>query len=117
MCKDCNQTIHSAQHHFGWDSLAPAVRTDPRSTILCPCRISSVGQFTARSTVTYVAGQDFSRMNPVSGQIHIEGAEPGDAVKVEMQFCRVWLGVDGEHSRFWSAGRPFHRSRLAHLDR
>ena len=83
MCKDCNYTIHGAQHHFGWDnSLAPAVRAEPGSTILFQCRDSSAGQLTARSTVAEVAGLDFSKVNPISGPIYIEGAEPGDAVRV-----------------------------------
>ena len=83
MCKDCNYTIHGAQHHFGWDkSLTPAVRAEPGSTVLFLCLDSSAGQFSAKSTVTEVATIDFSKVNPVSGPIYIEGAMPGDALKV-----------------------------------
>ncbi len=83
MCKDCNYTIHGAQHHFGWDNaLTPAVRAEPGSTILFHCRDSSAGQFSAQSTVAEVSSLDFSKVNPISGPIYIEGAEPGDAVKV-----------------------------------
>ncbi len=83
MCKACNYTIHGAQHHFGWDnSLPPAERVAPGSTVLFHCLDSSAGQLSARSTVADVAGLDFGRVNPVSGPIFVEGAEPGDALKI-----------------------------------
>ena len=88
MCKDCNYTIHGAQHHFGWDnSLTPAVRAEPGSTILFHCLDSSAGQFSAKSTVAEVSTLDFSKVNPVSGPIYIEGAMPGDALKVTIDSC------------------------------
>jgi acetamidase/formamidase len=83
MCKDCNYTIHGAQHHFGWDnSLAPALRAEPGSTILFQCKDSSAGQLGPASAVGDVVSLDFGRINPVSGPIHVEGAMPGDALKV-----------------------------------
>ena len=86
MCKACNYTIHGAQHHFGWDnSLTPAERVEPGSTILFHCHDSSAGQLGPQSTVADVAALDFGKINPVSGPIYIEGAEPGDAVKVTLE--------------------------------
>jgi acetamidase/formamidase len=83
MCKACNYTIHGAQHHFGWDNtLVPAERVEPGSTILFHCHDSSAGQLGPSSTVADVGTLDFGKINPVSGPIWIEGAEPGDAVKV-----------------------------------
>ena len=83
MCKDCNYTIHGAQHHFGWDnSLAPAERVAPGSRILFHCLDSSAGQLSAASTVADVPRLDFNKVNPVSGPIHVDGAMPGDALKV-----------------------------------
>ena len=83
MCSKCDYTIHGAQHHFGWDnSLVPAERVAPGSTILFHCHDSSAGQLGPSSTVADVATLDFGKINPVSGPIFIEGAEPGDAVKV-----------------------------------
>ena len=83
MCSKCDYTIHGAQHHFGWDnSLAPAERVAPGSTILFHCHDSSAGQLGPSSIVADVATLDFGKINPVSGPIFIEGAEPGDAVKV-----------------------------------
>ncbi len=83
MCKHCNHTIHAHQHHFGWDnSFAPALRTEPGETILFQCLDSSGGQLGPRSTVEDVGALDFGKINPVSGPIHVEGAKPGDVLKV-----------------------------------
>ena len=85
MCKACDYTIHGAQHHFGWDnSLAPAQRVEPGQTILFHCHDSSAGQLGPSSTVADVAGLDFGKINPVSGPIWVEGAEPGDALKITL---------------------------------
>ena len=85
MCKACDYTIHGAQHHFGWDnSLAPAQRVEPGQTILFHCHDSSAGQLGPSSTVADVATLDFGKINPVSGPIWVEGAEPGDAIKVTL---------------------------------
>ncbi|MEP0520218.1 MAG: acetamidase/formamidase family protein [Hyphomicrobiales bacterium] len=85
MCKNCNYTIHGAQHHFGWDnSFVPAETVEPGSTILFHCHDSSAGQLSPSSTVEDVKTLDFGKINPVSGPIYIEGAEPGDAIKVSI---------------------------------
>lgn len=83
MCNKCNYTIHGAQHHFGWDnSLVPAARVEPGSTILFHCHDSSAGQLGPSSTLEDLGRLDFGKINPVSGPIYVEGAEPGDALKV-----------------------------------
>lgn len=83
MCGKCDYTIHGHQHHFGWDnSNVPAERVAPGSTILFHCHDSSAGQLGPSSTVADVVNLDFSKINPVSGPIFVEGAEPGDALKV-----------------------------------
>jgi acetamidase/formamidase len=45
---------------------------------------ASDGQITAGSTVADLAKLDFARVNPVVGPVYIDGAEPGDAVKVTL---------------------------------
>lgn len=86
MCKHCDYTIHGAQHHFGWDnSIGPVETVAPGSTILFNCMDSSAGQLGPSSTVADVAELDFSKINPVSGPIHIEGAEPGDALRITLE--------------------------------
>jgi len=83
MCSNCDYTIHHAQHHFGWDrTIPPAARITPGSTVLFECLDSGAGHFTPESSVETVGTLDFSKVNPVTGPIHVEGAEPGDALKV-----------------------------------
>lgn len=86
MCNNCNYTIHGRHHHFGWDnSLVPAEKVAPGSTIFFECLDSSGGQLSPDSTVEDIAKLDFARINPVTGPIYIDGAEPGDAVKVTIE--------------------------------
>ena len=86
MCKACDYTIHGAQHHFGWDnSLAPALRAEPGSTIQFHCQDSSAGQLGPSSTLQNVVDLDFGKINPVSGPVFVEGAKPGDALKITIE--------------------------------
>lgn len=83
MCKACGYTIHGAQHHFGWDnSLAPVETVAPGATILFHCLDASAGQLGPSSTVEDVKTLDFGKINPVSGPVYIDGAMPGDVLKV-----------------------------------
>jgi acetamidase/formamidase len=83
MCSKCDYTIHGRHHHFGWDnSFVPAERVAPGSTIEFQCLDAGGGQLSAESTVADVARIDFARVNPVTGPIFVEGAEPGDALKI-----------------------------------
>lgn len=86
MCKHCQHTIHAHQHHFGWDnSFAPALMAAPGETILFQCLDSSGGQLGPRSTVKDVTALDFGKINPVPGPIHVDGARPGDVLKVTIE--------------------------------
>ncbi|MEZ5722135.1 MAG: acetamidase/formamidase family protein [Paracoccaceae bacterium] len=46
---------------------------------------SSGGQLSKDSTVADLGTLSFDRINPVTGPIHIDGAEPGDVVKVTIE--------------------------------
>ena len=85
MCDAPAYTIHGRHHHFGWDrSIEPAVTVAPGSTIEIECLDSSAGQLTPSSTVEDVASLDFGKVNPVTGPILVDGAEPGDTVSVKL---------------------------------
>jgi acetamidase/formamidase len=85
MCLNCDFTIHAAQHHFGWDnSFAPVLRAMPGRSIAFECNDASAGQLTAASTRADVATLDFGLINPVTGPVFVEGAEPGDILKVSI---------------------------------
>jgi acetamidase/formamidase len=86
MCNNCDYTIHGRHHHFGWDnSFAPAGRVAPGATIEFECLDSSGGQLKPDSTVADVTALDFSKVNPVSGPIYVDGAESGDALKITIE--------------------------------
>lgn len=105
MCRLCDHTIHAAQHHFGWDNaLAPALRVAPGATIAFECQDSSAGQIGPSSTLADVTGLDFGRVNPVSGPVYVEGARPGDVLRVTIEGF-VPRAVDGRGFG-WTANIP-----------
>jgi len=80
-----NHTIHNHQCHFGWDnSNRPVVKAKPGETIEFHPIDSSGGQLNPKSTVADIAALDFAKVNPVAGPVFIDGAEPGDAIKVTL---------------------------------
>jgi acetamidase/formamidase len=86
MCGNCDYTIHGRHHHFGWDnSFVPVERVAPGSTIEFECLDSSGGQLSPDSTVADVTALDFGKVNPVTGPVHVDGAEPGDALKITIE--------------------------------
>ena len=94
------KTIHDTHHHFGWDnSIEPIMRVDAGSELDVGTVDSSGGQLTAHSTTADVAALDFERVNPVTGPVYVEGAEPGDALEVEI------LGFE-ENDWGWTALIP-----------
>ena len=79
------KTIHHQHHHVGWDnSLTPVLEVEPGTELELQTVDSSGGQLTARSTAADVGLLDFSNVNPVTGPVRITGAEPGDAVEIEI---------------------------------
>jgi acetamidase/formamidase len=76
-------TIH--RQHQGWDrSFAPVVRIPPGESLEFDVSDSSAGQLGASSTVDDVVRLDFGKINPVTGPVFVEGAEPGDVLKVTL---------------------------------
>lgn len=65
---------------------------EPGSTIEIQTQDSSAGQITPTSTVADVVNLDFSKVNPVTGPIYIDGAQPGDAVRIRFDefHCAGW---------------------------
>ncbi|MGO9512360.1 MAG: acetamidase/formamidase family protein [Steroidobacteraceae bacterium] len=76
-------TIH--QFHYGWDnSLAPVAHSAPGESLEFDVTDASGGQLRPTSTLDDVSRLDFTRINPVTGPVFIEGAEPGDVLKVTL---------------------------------
>jgi acetamidase/formamidase len=79
-------TVHGAHHHFGWDHAIPPVLTiAPGTTVEFECIDASGGQLSPQSTLADVAKLDFARVNPVTGPVFIDGARPGDALKITIE--------------------------------
>lgn len=82
---DCKHTIHRHHHHFGWDNaLAPVKTVAPGDTLFLECTDSSAGQFNHDSTAASLATLDFGKVNPVTGPVFVDGAEPGDILKITL---------------------------------
>jgi acetamidase/formamidase len=76
-------TIH--RQHYGWDrSFAPVASIAPGESLEFDVSDASAGQLGPGSTVADVGRLDFSRVNPVAGPVFIEGAEPGDVLKITL---------------------------------
>ena len=75
--------IHADQCHFGWNrSIPPVVKVNPGSIVEVETVDASGGQISADSSLEDVKNLDFEKVNPVTGPVYIEGAEPGDVLKV-----------------------------------
>lgn len=78
-------TIHRHQHHYGWDnSLAPVLRIAPGESIEFDVHEASGGQLSPASSAADIGRLDFGKINPVAGPVLIDGAEPGDVLKVTL---------------------------------
>lgn len=91
-------TIHD--HHFGWDnSLKPSVIVTPGEIISFEVLDASGGQLGKNATLDDLRGLDFGKVNPVTGPVFLEGAEPGDALVVDiLEFAPSGVG--------WTANIP-----------
>ncbi len=93
-------TIHSHQHHISWDnSNAPALTVAPGTTVVFETVDASGAQLSPSSTVADIAPLDFGKVNPVTGPVFIDGAEPGDALKVTIEAFK-------QSSWGWTANIP-----------
>jgi acetamidase/formamidase len=83
MQKTPRHTIH--QCHYGWDNgLAPVARIAPGESLEFDVSDASAGQLCPTSTAADVGRLDFSKVNPIAGPVFIDGAEPGDVLKVTL---------------------------------
>ena len=81
-----NHTIHSGNHrHLSWDNATPpAMTVAPGDIVQFDDLDATSGQLTAQSTVEDIRTLDFSLVNPIAGPVYVDGAEPGDALKVTL---------------------------------
>lgn len=71
---------------MGWDrSLPPVLRTPPGRTLAFEVVDASGGQLTPGATAADVARMDPDAVNPTTGPVFVEGAAPGDALRVTIE--------------------------------
>jgi len=80
-----HHTIHGACHHWHWSrDIAPVVHAAPGDRIALELNDPGGGQIGKSSSADILPGLDFERVNPVTGPIFVDGAEPGDAMTIEV---------------------------------
>lgn len=74
--------------HRVWDnSLAPRIEIDPGDSVIFDCREASNGDLTANSTLDDLINRkrgDKLVGHPLTGPVFVKGAQPGDALLVEI---------------------------------
>ncbi len=77
--------LDDTQPHAFWDNtLAPRVRIQPGDTVVFETLEASAGQITPQSTAEALKTLDFAFIHPLTGPVYVEGAEPGDALEVDI---------------------------------
>jgi acetamidase/formamidase len=73
------------KYHYKWDnSLPPAVKIAPGDIVHCETNEVTSGQLHPGDPASTLGALDFDRLYPLAGPVYIEGAEPGDALEVEI---------------------------------
>jgi acetamidase/formamidase len=76
-------TLHAHQHHFGWNQdFAPVLRVAPGDQVSFDVLDAAGGQLHARSSLADLQALAFDRVNPVCGPVFVDGARPGDVLRV-----------------------------------
>jgi acetamidase/formamidase len=78
-------TVHAHHQQLNWDnSRAPAITIAPGDTVQFRDIDAANGQLSPASTAADIPKLDFNRINPISGPVYVDGAMPGDALKVTL---------------------------------
>jgi len=109
-------TIHRDHIHHGWNNaFAPALKIAPGESVEFETLDASSGQLNKSSTAADLEKLDLGRVNPVTGPVWIDGAMPGDALKVTILSLRPsgW-GWTGNIPGFGLLTDQFPNARLHH---
>src|SRR5689334_5011484 len=74
----------STGHNRWHPAIPPVLRVDPGDQVVLETRDAVDGQIGPDSTVEDVLKLDPSVIHPLTGPVHVEGAEPGDLLEVEI---------------------------------
>jgi acetamidase/formamidase len=71
--------------HFKWDnSLEPVVEIAPGDVVHFDTEEVTAGQLKNGDPASRLGQLDFDRLYPLGGPVHVQGAEPGDVLEVEI---------------------------------
>jgi acetamidase/formamidase len=109
-------TIHKDHVHHGWNNaFPPRIKIAPGETVQFETLDASSGQLSRTSTAADLQKLDLGRVNPVTGPVYIDGAQPGDALKVTvLSFKPSGWGWTGNIPGFGLLADQFPDARLHH---
>lgn len=108
--------LDDTQPHAFWDNLhPPRVRIAPGDTVVFETLEASANQVTPTSGHEAVGSLDFSVIHPLTGPVYVEGAQPGDALEIEILSLehKGW-GWNGVIPGFGLLGSEFTAPYLHH---
>lgn len=116
MNANLRHTIHREHIHHGWNNaFIPRLRIAPGETVEFEIVDASSGQLTRSSTAADVEKLDLARVNPVTGPVYIDGAKPGDALKIKvLSFRPSGWGWTGNIPGFGLLTDQFPQAKLHH---
>ena len=77
--------LDDTQPHAFWDNSLPArLRIQPGDTVVFETLEASAGQVGPDSPSEVVGHLNFDLIHPLTGPVYVEGAEPGDALVVDI---------------------------------
>ena len=95
---DGSGCVHCTTLHSHWDrALPPAHSVADGALLTMTCPDAANGLLGPQSTSQDIADIDFGMLDPLCGPIHVEGAEPGDVLQVEVVDIELaswgWTGL------------------------
>ena len=93
--------LDASQVHYAWDnSVVPRLVIEPGDTVVFQTRDAADGFYSRASTHADVLNRGPFRGHPLTGPVQVKGAEPGDALVVEV------LDIKPAADFGWTAIRP-----------
>lgn len=91
---EADYSLDADQTHSSWSStIEPLLKVEPGAVIEVATEEASDQQLSPESTVEDIENLSFDPIHPLTGPVYVEGAEPGDVLKVKLH--RVELGSWG----------------------
>lgn len=109
-------TIHKGHVHHGWNNaFSPCLKIAPGEVVHFETLDASSGQLSRTSGDSDLGKLDLAFVNPVTGPIFVDGAKPGDALKISiLSFRPSGWGWTGNIPGFGLLADQFPDAKLHH---